>query len=500
MSEKSPALWRFQGFELNTATAELTRNGAPVAIEPQSLRLLDHLIRHRDRIVTRDNLVAEIWQGRAVSDWAISGAIKALRRALDDQQRDKRIIKTAHSQGYRFVAHVATSPLPASTTPRPTLLVRPVRAGPGDDDIAYLAEGLTEDLITALTRSGSRRVLSLYTARAYGDLAPPANAGVTTIIDASMRQIGETLRINIAILDGTGTEQTWAEGFDLTRKTLLAGHDLIAKRLHDVLTPGHPASPALRHVTAHSDAYDHYLKGRYAYYRYGPDAFVEALDHFEKTVQLDPECADAYAQMAYCRTSLHVFGLPGSDPTLDAAEALARKAIVLDDTSALGYTRLGWVLGYRGQPDVTVAAFDAARTRAPDSAEVLLAYGETLNRLARPQQAEPMLDAVFSKDSYFPPSWEFPQGHTQVLLHHHDRAIAHFTSVLARVKRFLPAHVQLARAQWETGDRSAAQASVDAIKTISPKYSLAHAARMFPYPVETERKRLIDALAAAGLG
>jgi Tfp pilus assembly protein PilF len=314
-----------------------------------------------------------------------------------------------------------------------------------------------------------------------------------------MWPIGNTIRINVAILDGTGTHQIWAESFDLTKASLLAGHDHISDRLLAVLSPSQrPAQPKYR-GTHDSDAHDHYLKGRYAYFRYEPAVFADALGHFTAATELDPTFADAFAQQAYCRTTLYVFGLPGADQTLETAEALARRAISLNDQSALGYARLGWVLGYLGQPKATVAAFETAITCDPENPEVYLAYGETMNRLAQPDKAESLLDIAFSKDSYFPPSWEFARGHSAVLLGEHDRAIEQFGTVLDRVERFMPARVQLARAYWEVGLKHEATEMVTAIKAIAPKYSLAHAGRMFPYPVAAERARLIDALAGAGM-
>lgn len=495
-------IWRFDPFVLNPATSELTRDGRPVSIEPQSLRLLEHLIRNRDRVVSRDDLIAAIWQGRAISDWAVSGAIKALRTSLGDLDKDRQFVRTIHSRGYRFIADVTTDDPPApgaSAADRPTVLVRLFRASSDAADIAYLADGLTEDLITGLSRHVGLRVLSYNTSRALSDAPPPPGVGISNIVDGGVRQLGDAIRINVAVLDGTGTHQIWAERFDLTRASLLAGHDRIGDRLADVLSPGRPVAPPMRHGTRNPDAYDHYLKGRYAYFKYEPAAFSEALAHFSRAAELDPTFADAFAQQAYCRTTLYVFGLPGGDRTLDTAEALARQAIGLDDGSALGHARLGWVLGYRGQPEATVAAFEGAIARAPDSAEVFHAYGETMNRLARPERAGPLLQAAFSKDSYFPPSWDFPLGHTEILLGKHDKAIGHFLSVLEKVDRFIPARVQLARAYREVGDHQGATDMVAKIKSLAPKYSLAHAARMFPYPNGHERDRLMDALSAAGL-
>jgi Tfp pilus assembly protein PilF len=214
---------------------------------------------------------------------------------------------------------------------------------------------------------------------------------------------------------------------------------------------------------------------------------------------LDPMFADAFAQQAYCRTTLYVFGLPSADKTLGPAEALARQAIKLDNSSALGHARLGWILGYGSKPEETIVAFEAAVACDPENAEVYHACGETMNRLAQPERAEPLLQTAFSKDSFFPPSWEFPQGHTKILVGEHVSAIGHFLSVQERVERFIPARVQLTRAYWEAGDHLAASRTVAEISTIAPKCSLAHAARMFPYPIAKERSRLLNALAGAGM-
>lgn len=490
--------WHFGPFALSPEKSELTRDGAAVPIEPQSLRLLDYLIRNRQRVVSRDDLVDAIWQGRSISDWAIAGAVKAVRAALGDNGRHKQFVRTVHSQGFRFVAEVREAAANAPVT-GPAILVRRFRSPPETPEDGYLAEGLTEDLITDLSRHNGLSVLSYQTARALGEDAPPVSAGVASIVDGSVRRIGETIRVNVAILQADGGRQIWAERFDLTRDSLLAAQDRISGRVADILSPGAPAARPRTHGTRNAEAYDHYLKGRYAYFRYEPAAFTEALAHFAAAAGLDPYFAEAFAQQAYCRTTLFVFGLPGGDATLDPAEDLARQAIALDDGSALGHARLGWVLGYRGRPDETIAAFEAAIARDPDNAEVYLAYGETMNRLAQPRRAEPLLETAFSKDSFFPPSWEFARGHTQVLLRAHDQAIAHFLAVLARVERFIPARVQLARAYSETGQADAATEMVAAIRAIAPKYGLVQAARMFPYPVPKERDRLLDALAQAGM-
>ncbi|WP_193142220.1 tetratricopeptide repeat protein [Meridianimarinicoccus sp. MJW13] len=169
---------------------------------------------------------------------------------------------------------------------------------------------------------------------------------------------------------------------------------------------------------------------------------------------------------------------------------MAHKAIALDGNSALGF---------RDRPDAAVAAFEQALALSPENAEALVAYGETLNRLGRPAQAQPLLDAAMAGESFCPPSWEFPRGHSLVLLGAQDKAVLRFRAVLARVPGFVPARVQLIRALMELGQTKAASGEVAQLKDNAPRYGLVQAARMFPYPAAAERDRLQTALSDAGM-
>lgn len=105
----------------------------------------------------------------------------------------------------------------------------------------------------------------------------------------------ETIRINVSVLDGTGTQQAWAESFDLTPSSLLAGHDMICERLVAILSPGNLDKPVKQRGTPNPAAYDQYQKGRYAYFRYEPKAFIDALVNFATATEIDPTYANAYA-------------------------------------------------------------------------------------------------------------------------------------------------------------------------------------------------------------
>lgn len=500
MTEHATEIWTFGEFRFDTGASELVRNEESVKAEPQTLRLLAYLIRNRDRVVSREDLIREIWEARAISDWAVSAAIKAVRTSLGDTGREKAYVRTVHSRGFRFIAPVRENTRPqVQASDGATVLVRAFRPSPPEPEHVYLAEGLTEDLITDLSRRPELSVLSLNATRAVGTGVPSAELGVRHIVEGSVRQMEGAIRINLSVLDGLGQRQVWAERFDFDRSALIAAQDQISARVAGVLVPGASEQQHRAGGTRNSEAYDAYLKGRYAYFRYDPKAFVDALAQFERATELDPQFADAFAQQAYCRTTLFVFGLPGADTTLARAEALARKAIALEPGSALAHARLGWALGYGGVLEPVLAAFNAAQACDPGNPEVALAFGETLNRLAQPERAQQVLETAFAQDLYVPPSWEFAKGHAKLLLGEVDAAIVHFRSVLSRVERFVPARVQLIRALWVNGELPEARNELESLRSVAPKYSRAHAQRMFPYPDQAVRDSLDMALDQAGL-
>jgi hypothetical protein len=145
-------------------------------------------------------------RGAPSSDWAISGAIKALRTPLDGQSKDKQYVRTIHSTGYRFIADALAGTQGAPSADAKTL-VRLSRALSGAADTAYLADGLSEDLVAGLSRQGSIRVLSYNTSRAFADTEPPKTVGITHLVDGSVRLFSDIIRFNVSVIDGEGLHQ-----------------------------------------------------------------------------------------------------------------------------------------------------------------------------------------------------------------------------------------------------------------------------------------------------
>jgi TolB-like protein len=509
-----PAMtYAFGDFELDTDKFELRKAGQIVPVEPQVFLVLKHLIENHDRMVSRDELVQQVWQGRSVSDWTTSGGIKSARNVLGDTAKDKRYIRTIHGKGFQFIALVRA--LPKASTPRAdrkynrgaansSIAVLPFANLSDSTDQDYFADGIAEDLITDLFKVPGLSVVSRNASFAIKRLPADiktigAKLEVSHVLEGSVRRVADTLRINVNLVEAESGTQLWADRFDGSRADIFSFQDEISDRIVTSLKLHFAAGTGQWKRTSNPEAYDLCLKGRSEYYFYTPEHLAKARGYFEQAAEEDPAYAEAYAYQSYCRTAAYVFTWPGSDETLDGAIALAERAIALDDGSAVAHGRLGWVLGYLDRFDEAVASFERAVALDPRCAEVYYAYGETMNRLAKPRRALPLLEHAFSIDTFVPPSWEFAKAHSFILMRQYDQAFAHILAALERVPRFIPALVQVARAYVEAGRIDEARATVGTIREFAPKYRLMNARRMFPYPDPEVRDRFIGALRSAGL-
>ncbi len=161
-------IYRFGAYSIDPRSLELSRGGAVVAVEPQVFSLLLYLIENRDRVVSKDDLIADVWGGRIVSDATLSSRISSARHAVGDSGEAQQVIRTIRSRGFRFVADVKTEE-PDEITPasevsppprKPTLAVLPFANMSGDPDQDYFCDGMTDEIITALSKIADMFVIA----------------------------------------------------------------------------------------------------------------------------------------------------------------------------------------------------------------------------------------------------------------------------------------------------------------------------------------------------
>ena len=214
----------FGDYTLDIDRRELSRVGEPVALAPQVFDLLVYLVRNRDRVVSKDDLIEAVWGGRIVSESALTTRLNAVRNAIGDSGAEQRLIRTVHRKGVRFVGtvreqHEPFQSVPPPIAPRLSIVVLPFTNLSDDREQQYFADGITEDLTTDLSQLRDLFVISRNTAFTYQGKRVDTkqighDLGVRYVLEGSVRRSGNQLRVNAQLIDAATDAHLWAERFD----------------------------------------------------------------------------------------------------------------------------------------------------------------------------------------------------------------------------------------------------------------------------------------------
>lgn len=390
----------FGDYALDQERRELTLHGQAVSVGPQVFDVLLHLIKNQDRVVGKDDLLATVWSGRIVSESTITSHINAVRRAIGDSGQQQRLVRTIARKGFRFIGDVRIREIeevqhlgqvpPGEHTPavglpaplvlpdNPSITVLPFQNLSGDPDQEYFADGVVEDVITALSRIRWLFVIARNSSFAFKGRAVDVKnvgreLGVRYVLEGSVRKSGNKVRITGQLIDTTAGTHLWAERFEGTLDDIFELQDRIAESVVGAISPQIEMAEierAKRKPTESLDAYDCYLRGM-AYLHSGNRGAIDAaLPFFHQAIRRDQEFASAYAGAAWCHFWRKVNGWMG-DQQKEIAEGarLARLAVAFGRDDAVALTRGGHALGHLARDlDGGIALIDRARLLNPNFA------------------------------------------------------------------------------------------------------------------------------------
>jgi TolB-like protein len=230
----------FEDFVLDTERRELRRGSSLLAVEPQVFDMLVFLVKNRDRVVSREDLLASVWGGRIVSESTIVSRINAVRRAVGDTGEQQRLIRTIIGKGIRFIGAVHQQPDAEpgilAAAPPLSIVVLPFANLANDPALKCLADGITDDLTTDLSRISGSFVIARNTAFTYKGQSVDVKQlgcelGVRYVLEGSVRWVGDLARVNVQLTDAETGAHLWADRFDTDRARLPAAQDEIISRL-----------------------------------------------------------------------------------------------------------------------------------------------------------------------------------------------------------------------------------------------------------------------------
>jgi TolB-like protein len=429
---------RFGRFSIDPDRLELNEDGNPILVEPQVFTLLAFLIENRGRVLSKDEIIEHVWQGRIVSDDTLNSRISAVRRAVGDNGANQAIIKTFPRRGFRFVAEISGEdgetaskfeqlsekqlPLPD----KPSIAVLPLENMSGDPEQDFLAAGIAEDIITALSRLRWLFVIARNSTFAYKGTSPnirevARDLGVRYVLEGSVRRAGSRLRVTGQLIDATTGNHIWAERYDRDIEGIFELQDEIAMAIVRAVDPEIQSAEqdrALRKRPENFTAWDHYQRGLWHLFRPTRESLDRAREHFSASIAADPSFAPAWAVKAFTVFCYVNFGWTDSpDDTLAEAQRLAEEAISLDNKEPFGHFAFGRVLLVRREFSSAISQLEYALEINPNFAFAYYSLGIAYLASGHVEKSLPYFDEAIRQSPRDPAIYIYHEVKAVALAH-----------------------------------------------------------------------------------
>jgi TolB-like protein/class 3 adenylate cyclase/cytochrome c-type biogenesis protein CcmH/NrfG len=401
------------------------------------------------------------------------------------------------------VGHAKTIALPD----KPSIAVLPFANMSSDPEQEYFSDGITEDLITDLSKlSGlfviSRNSVFLYKGRAVKPEQVSQELGVRYVLEGSIRKADKRVRITAQLIDATTGYHVWADRYDRDLQDIFALQDEVTQKivmaLEVKLTPGEQERLG-QPLTNNLEAYDCYLRGLEYQFRFTKEANVQARQMYAKAVELDPQFAAGYACLGFAYFDQWSLGWSQDPQTLEQAFTLAQQAIAVDHLLPDGHRLLGIVYVWKKQHELAIAEARRALDLNPNHADGYVALGDILNWAGRAEETVPLVEKAMRLNPQYPVWYLWDLGHAYYLTGRYKEAIATFKRVLTRSPDFMPAHAYLAAIHSESGREEDAQSEGAEFLRLSPQLSLDVLRQRLPYKDPEVLERVLTAAHKAGL-
>ena len=540
------------------AANRLFRADREVRLEPKVMRVLTYLVERRGEVVSRHDLEANVWTGMIVTDDAVTNTVIKLRKALGDDARDPRYIETIAKTGYRLIADVSPAPYSAdqispsqaetlaaqpswskilvvgllvllgvlvfwftATPPQrgqgpvehvpasePMVAVLPFENLSGDPEQDYFSDGITEDLITDLSKIPGLRVVARNSVFAYKGSAETeqqigAELHARYVVKGSVRRADERLRINVRLTDAKDGSNRWAERYDREISDIFRLQDEIAQRVVSALQIELSAGDRERLVRDYAtsiEAYDVFLRGLDHYGRRSGEDNELAKDFFERAIAIEPGYARAYASLALTYTIGAVNGWGASlEQSLAQADALIQKASQLDDALPQIHFVAGEISMYRRNYAAALDELARAIELKPSYADAYALMGWVLHFAGRPQEGLEAMQQAVDLNPRVPAAYYMVQGALRYEMEETSEATRLLELAVENNPNYQLARVFLAAAYAAQEKYEEARWQIDEIQTLNPDFALADVEHGAPIRDPAYKERFLRDLQRAGL-
>jgi TolB-like protein/Tfp pilus assembly protein PilF len=521
----------FDDHTLDADRRELRRGAERIAVEPQVFDLLVYLVQNRDRVVSKDDLIASVWRGRIVSDSTLTSRINAARKAIGDSGGDQKLIRTVPRKGLRFVATVLTqanavepgeatgSPpdeIPGLSRPalplpdRPAIAVLPFTNMSGDPEQEYFSDGISEDIITALSKLRwffviARNSSFVYKGKAVHMKQVAEELGVGYVVEGSVRKGGDRVRITAQLNDVATGSHLWAERYDRGLADVFAVQDEITEAIVAAIEPQLYAAEnfrAQRKPPDSLDAWDLVMRALSHYWRVTRQDNVVAQALLEKAIAIDPNYGQALGVLATSHTFSAHMGWEDMAASAPIAERAALAAIRADSEDPWAHCALGSVYLLARGFDDSLAEFELALRLNPNFSLAQGYYGLALSYCGRWEEGDLAARRALrlSPRDPFSAIYYGIAAYAQFVGRNYDEAMRLSRESIRQRSDFVGAHRVLAASAGMAGQAEIATAALQELRRAQPNISLAWIASRMPIKQDADREHYLEAFRRAGLG
>ncbi len=560
------------GWLVSPLEGTLRRGEDVTRLEPRAMEVLVYLASRPHEVVAREELERDVWRGALVGYDAVTATVIKLRKALQDDARQPRCIKTVPKRGYQLVAPVSyptdeesgestppgiadfeatqteaqheppaqtrrqyrtlmatlaallvlgllgltsvfspesnDSGEPGDSSARPSIAVLPFEHLGTDTQEDLLADGITEDIITDLSRLSNLQVIAGSTSSRYkGTSLEPIQIGtelnVRFILKGSIRRVLDAIRVNVRLIDVDTGFNAWAQRYDRKLTEVFAVQNDLTRQIVESLAVemSNEERQRLAHrATDNLKAYGLFQEAQRLFKMRTRSANKQAGEIYRQAIRADPGYGRAYGALAVTLVTEYRDGWTDSPAeTLDRALELAEKAVALDDSAPQTHWALGFVYLFRKEFTRAKEAARRAVTIAPNYADGYGLLALISNYLGDAKKAIALLDKAVLLNPYYTSEYLLQYGLAYYTLGDHESAVSTLEAAYERNANFAFIKLWLAATYVQLGQRDEAEWLLTELRMSDPHVTLSHVQRAWPIADEALRRRFLNDLRAAGL-